>query len=290
MYSTNKLVYLSPQVYGFDFGLSFEPSTAGIGNDNGVGCEGPGPFGSPLITTSGGNGAASPGCDPLGATSTGDYTRRKDTYEGLVRYRGTFGPFGVVGTADYIGSGRVHDDGVVGSTTNPKRTRLEDLSVGNFGLAVTYGGLTVGGHYQVGRYTVQGGDGPGALLTRGQPDSDAYVATASYTIGPVIFGAAFSESWYQGNQQAATNRSTTGALLTPAAGGVYGGRRKDTGLAVGATYSLAPGVALYLSGEYQEARQRGVNIVSGATVGTAGNQFNNKVQSSIAAIGTSFAW
>ncbi len=114
MYSTNKLIYLSPQFYGADFGTSFEPSTAAIGNDNGSGCGGPGPFGSGLITTSG-NGAAAPGCDALSSTSTGDYARRKDTYEFLGRYRGTFGPIGLVGTAAYIGSGRVHDSGVVGS-------------------------------------------------------------------------------------------------------------------------------------------------------------------------------
>ena len=98
-------------------------------------------------------------------------------------------PFGVVGTAAYIGSGRVHDSGVVGSAIDPKRTRLEDLSIGDFGAAVTFGGLTVGGHYQFGRYNVQGGGGPGGLLTKGQPNSNAFAATASYTIGPVIFGA-----------------------------------------------------------------------------------------------------
>ena len=205
MYATTKLVYLSPQFYGVDFGVSYEPSTASIGNDNQAGCAGPGPFGSALFAN-GGNGTATPGCDALQSTSTGDYARRKDTYEGLARYRGTFGAFGVVGTAAYIGSGRVHDSGVVGSTIDPKRTRLEDLSIGDFGAAVTFGGLTVGGHYQVGRYNVQGGGGPGALLTKGQPNSNAFAATASYTIGPVIFGAVVSESWYQGNQQAATNR------------------------------------------------------------------------------------
>jgi hypothetical protein len=287
MYATNKLVYLSPQFYGVDFGVSYEPSTAGIGLDN-SGCGGPGPFGSALQTTSG-PGAASPGCDDLSSTSTADVNRRKNTYEGLARYRGTFGSFGIVGTAAYDGSGRVHDSGVVGSLVDPKHAALEDLSFGDFGLAVTYGGLTIGGHYQVGRYNVQGGGGPGALITKGQPNSNAYAATASYTIGPVIVGAAIIESWYQGNQQAATNATTYGVRYTS---GVTGGQRRDLGVAVGATYSLAPGVAMYLSGVYSHARQSGYNFVTGGTnVGTGGTTDpNNTLSQSVVAFGTSFAW
>ena len=291
LYSTTKLVYLSPQFYGVDFGLSYEPSTAGIQGDANGGCAGPGPFGSALQTTSG-PGTASPGCDALNSTSTGDVARRKDTYEGLVRYRGTFGSFGVVGTAAYDGSGRVHDSGTGAFTAtnpDPKHAKLEDLSVGDFGLAVTYGGLTIGGHYQVGRYTVQAGGGFGGLITRGQPNSNAYAATASYTIGPVIFGAVFSESWYQGNQQAATNATTYGVGYTS---GVTGGQRRDLGIAAGATYSLAPGVALYVSGEYAHARQYGYNFVtSSANVGTGGKTDpNNTISQSVLAVGTSFAW
>ncbi len=288
MYSTNKIVYLSPQFYGVDFGLSYEPSTGGIGNDNGAGCQGPGGLGGALSTTAG-NGTATPGCDALSSTSTADINRRKDTYEGLVRYRGTFGPIGVVGTAAYIGSSRVHDSGVVGSTTDPKRMRFEDLSIGDFGAAVTYGGLTAGAHYQLGRYNVQSGTGPGGLLTKGQPNSNALSLTASYTIGPVIFGADITGSWYQGNQQAATNRSATGAsIIVP--GGVTGGQRRDVGVAAGATYSLAPGVALFASYLWEEARQRGYNLVLGTSNVGGATDVHNKLDSSIFAIGTSFAW
>ena len=298
MYATNKIVYLSPQFYGVDFGLSYEPSTGSIGNDNQAGCGGQGPFGSPNITTAG-NGTAVTGCDALSSTSGGDYARRKDTYEGLVRYRGTFGPIGVVGTAAYIGSSRVHDSGVVGSTVDPKRLRLEDLSIGDFGGAVTFGGLQVGAHYEFGRYTVQGGGGPGGLLAKGQPNSNAVAVTASYTIGPVIFGAAFAESWYMGNQNAATNRSVTGAsLIVP--GGVTGGQRRDLGVSVGGTYSLAPGIAIFTSYIWEEARQRGANLLTGGTnvgnvINTTGNVGNvpdahNKIDSSVFAVGTSFAW
>ena len=289
-YSTTKVVYLSPQLYGVDGGVSFEPSTAGIGGDNGAGCAPAPQFGSTVLS---GPGQASPGCDALASTSTGDYTRRKNTYEGLLRYRGTFGAFGVAATAAYIGSGRVEDSGIQGSATLPKRERLEDLSYGDFGLVLTYGGLSFGGNYEVGRYNVLGGGGAGGLLTRNQPNSNAYIVGATYAIGPVIVGAHFTESWYQGNQQAATNASINGVPTAIPAGGVTGGQRRDLGLAAGATYSLAPGVSLYLSYIFEEARQRGVNLITGAAnVGnsaTAGDP-HNKLDGSVLALGTSFAW
>ena len=285
LYSTNKVVYLSPQLYGIDGGVSFEPSTAGIGGDNGAGCAPAPQFGN---TTLSGAGQASPGCDALASTSTADYARRKNTYEGLLRYRGTFGAFGIAATAAYIGSGRVEDSGIQGSATLPKRERLEDLSYGDFGLVLTYGGLSFGGHYEVGRYNVLSVGGAGGLLARGQPNSNAFTVGATYTIGQVIFGASYLESFYEGNQIAATNRSLTGVPF--AAGTVTGGQRRDQAIATGATYSLAPGVSIYLSYLYQRARQNGVNLVNG-TVNVGGTSDpHNRLDGSVYAVGTSFAW
>ena len=207
IYATTKIVYLSPQFFGVDFGLSYEPTTGAGGGDNGAGC-GPSPaFGT---VANGGNGVATPGCDFLSSTSTADYARRKNTYEGLVRYRGTFGPVGLAATASYTGSGRVLDSGVVGSATNPARYRLEDLSVFDFGLAATFSGFSVGGNYQFGRYNVPGGGGYGGLLAKGQPNSSAFVVGASYTVGPVIVGAHYLRSYSQGDQTTATNRNSIG--------------------------------------------------------------------------------
>ncbi len=105
----------------------------------------------------------------------------------------------------------------------------------------------------------------------------------------MIFGAVISESWYQGNQQAATNRNPNGvSMIVP--GGITGGQRRDLGVAAGGTYSLAPGVSIYLSYVFEEARQRGANLLTGGTnVGLAADT-HNKIDSSILALGTAFAW
>ena len=283
IYATNKVVYLSPQFYGVDFGVSFEPTTAAGGEVNASGTGGTSP---PGIFSSGGQGVASAGSDNLSSTSTGDIARRKNTYEALVRYRGTFGPLGLAATAQYTGSGRVLDSGVPGSAINPQRQKLEDLSLGDFGLAVTYAGLTFGGNYMVGRYNVPGGGGYGGLLAKGQPSSNAFIVGASYTIGPVIVGAHALRSQSQGDQTTATGRNANGVPTVLAPGQIYGGQRVETGVAAGATYSLAPGLSLFASYLYAERKQNGFNFITGG----ANNVNNNKVSAQVFALGTSFAW
>ena len=176
------------------------------------------------------------------------------------------------------------DSGIPGSTTNPKHFGVEDLSMGDFGLVLTYGGLSVGGNFQIGRYNTQSGGGYGALLAKGQPDSQAALIGASYTIGAFIFGAHYLRSFSEGDEQTAINRTTTNGALP--AGSVAGGQRFETGVAAGATYSLAPGVAIIGSYIWEERRQNGYNFVTGAS----NNAANNKIGGQIIALGSSFAW
>ena len=78
LYSTNKIVYVSPQFYGVDFGVSYEPNTGNVNADV-TRAAPPRAWLSTFIST-GGQGVASVGCDELSSTSTGDYQRRKNTY------------------------------------------------------------------------------------------------------------------------------------------------------------------------------------------------------------------
>ncbi len=279
-YSSDKIVYLSPQFEGVDFGVSFEPSTSTTGGINAGDC---GPTAAPGEYIASGSSVATPGCAALSSTSTGDYTRRKDTYEALVRYRGVFGGvYGVAATASYQGSGRVQDSGIAGSASNPRHFPEDDLSVADFGLAVTYAGVVVGANYQFGRYGGQGG-AYGNLISKGQPNSSALLLGASYTIGPLVFGAHYLRSFTEGDNQTATSRSLTGV---PYAGPVIGGQRFEEGAAAGGTYALAPGVATYLSYAWAQRRQNGFDFLN--DVSNSPN--NNKVDSSVLGIGTSLSW
>ncbi len=260
-YTTNKLVYLSPSLFGFDFGASYEPTTA---------------------NTSGSVNCAIPaaGCDALSSTSINAETqRRRNTFDMLVRYRGSFGPVGVAATAAYVTGSHIQDNSGLAFTNNPLvatglRPNYDGLSVGDFGAAVTVAGFSVGGHYMTGRWNGY----IGGLVPKGLPDGNAWILGTSYTFGPAIVGAQYFVS------------ETAGDLSNA----YFGRMRREQGLAVGGTYSLAPGVSFYLSGLLGERRQNGYNFLSGAGVtaasGPAGQAQSNKVTSSVVSLGTAFSW
>ncbi len=248
-YSTNKIVYLSPQFYGFDAGVSFEPNTGGA-NSGQTGC--------------GTN--ASIGCDQLLSTPTYESQRRRNMGEMLVRYRGTFGPVGLAATAAYITSGKVGDDGT------PKRpVQFQGLDMGDGGLTVTYAGLTVGGHVLAGNGN---NNGPFTLAKRNGKPEIAWIAGASYTIGPVIVGG----SWVDVTSNGSNGNLTTGVDPT--------GQRREQGVSVGGTYSVAPGFAVFAVYDWAQRKEGAYDFVTG----TVGATTNNKITGQVFGLGTSFAW
>ena len=285
-YTTNKLVYLSPSIYGFDLGASYEPSTANT--SGGVGCGSGTYVGSNFVNANGaftaaaganGQSVAGPGCDRLSSTPVnGETSRRKNTFDTLIRYRGTFGPVGIAATAAYITGSHVQDDqtGVAynnNSLAGTVRYKYDGPSIGDFGAAVTIAGASVGGHYTYGRYNGQVGN----LVPAGLKSGDAWIAGASYTFGPTIIGA----QWFV--------NETAGDLQNAA----QGRNRREQGIAAGGTYSLAPGISIFLSALWGERKQAGYNFVTGQGVTAAtpgGNPFSNNVSVSAVSLGTAFSW
>lgn len=285
-YTTTKAIYLSPQLYGFDFGVSFEPDTGNVLLVNA--CNGSSSLGTNFVNSNGafttatganGQGVSGPGCDRLSSSPVnGESARRRNTVDALLRYRGTFGAFGIAATGGYIGGGHVLDNSGLAFNNNPlaaggTRPDYDGLSIGDFGLAVTYGGLSVGGKYQFGRYN----GAVGALVPKGLPDGEALLIGASYTAGPLIVGAHYLYNKSAGD----------------VANAYFGRIRKEQGIAAGATYSLAPGLALFASYLYGERKQNGYNFITGQGVTTGspgGNAFSNKVTSQVFAVGTGFSW
>lgn len=278
-----KAMYLSPQFLGFDFGVSFEPSTANGGNASN--CNGANYVNANFVnsagtfTTAGGaNGiftGAGPGCDRLSSTpSNVESQRRRNTFEGLLRYRGSFGGVGLAATAAYIGSSSVKDNSGIPFSNNVVgfRPNYDGMSVGDFGVALTFGGLSVGGKYQFGRY-----NGNWALAPKGVPDAEAMLVGASYTAGPVVVGAHYLD--YQ----------SAGDPLNALAGR----GRREQGIAAGGTYALAPGVSLFLSYVYMQRKQNGLDLLTGQGINGAnpnGTLTRNKVIGQVIAIGTGFSW
>jgi len=297
VYTTMKAIYLSLQFFGFDAGVSFEPNTGNASINNSCGSGGPlaasfinpnngvasGAAGisSPAIATgANGQSVSGAGCERLSSTPLNAETgRRHNTLDALIRYRGTFGGFGLAATAGYIENANVKDDQAgVPYNSNPLRNggvirnNFDGLNVGDFGLAVTYGGLSVGGKYQFGRF-----NGQWALAPHGLADGEAILGGFSYTYGPIIVGAHYLDYKSAGDLGNAAN----------------GRQRREKGVAAGGTYSLVPGLSLFLSYLWSERKQNGYDFVTGQGVSAAnpgGVQFNNKITSQLISLGTAFSW
>jgi hypothetical protein len=270
MYTTEKAVYLSPQIAGFDFSASFEPNTGNVNSGSGN-C-------SYANTSASSSGIVAPtiagggsGCDATSATTTGDYSRRRDTVELSARYRGAFGPIGLAVEAGGILSGKVSND-----ATPAPALRYDGLQLFDGGFQVTYGGLAVGGHLTTGR-----SNGQFSLDPHGAKDSFAWLAGTSYAVGPVIVGASYFDFQSAG--------SKTGSVLS--GGNPYVGARNEYGVAAGGTYNFAPGMNIFLSYLYGHRAESGVDLLTGvASTATARVTTHNNVQSQGISLGTQFRW
>ncbi len=263
-YAPTKITYLSPQVYGFELGASYEPSTSS--SDIFDQCN-----------------TAGSGCARLASSNVaGDLARRRNTISAEMRYRNTFGAWGVAAEVGYTGSGTVSADtgGLSGSalTSFNAAPRYRGWDIGIGGIAITYGGLTVGGHIQGGNYNGQWGQAPD-----GSAPALAWLVGTSYTDGPIIVGASFFQYNSAGNSYGFTGAPT------PAQAHV--GQERDRGVAVGGTYTITAGVSLFLDYLWGDRHENGYDLLNGATTyGTANPTQNNSTRAQLIGFGTQIRW
>jgi hypothetical protein len=272
LYTTSKIVYMSPKFADLiDFGVSFEPSTANLGEDNT-------PGNCPYAVTSN-NGVLGPlisnnalGCDATSSTSVVSETqRRRNTFDGVVRLRTAAGPLGIAATVGTILSGKTGYNGTAAPGTYVK---YQGLSILDLGLQVTFGGLAVGGHMFYGHTVGQWSN----LEPAGGREAFAPLIGASYTMGSNIIGFHFFDYQSAGN-------------WTRLVGPYVGRSMSEEGLAIGDTFTVAPGAYLMLSYLYGTRHQTGVDLLSG-TVSSATNfvKTNNNTRAQGIWAGTMFRW
>jgi predicted porin len=202
-----KIIYLSPQFFGFDFGVSFAAN----------GREG-----------EAWNSVASPSTGA--GTGAGTAILQRDVFDslrnelaGAVRYRGSFGG---VGVAASFGAQRADAQRVVGTGLTAPGTagnpNLQDISAYHAGVNFTAFGLTFGGEYNWGKYG--GASTARTPIRRGLGASDNWAVGVTYTIAGVALGGFYG----QGTRD-------NGAVLAD---------REQTVWGIGAAYTLAPGLEL----------------------------------------------
>jgi hypothetical protein len=250
-YTTNRIVYMSPQFAGFDFGVSWAPNTTnGFGQGAGT-----------TYGTVGGCPYATSTCPNLSSSSIpGDTARLLNLVQAGVRYQGKFDALGVLAYGVYEFSGNATWNRGAATTTGQT---YNALGFGNVGVALTYAGFTVGGNWLGGSVNGQGGPKPS-----GAPNEQAWVAGLTYKTGPLIVGVVGEQIQSQG-APALTGRT----------------QRMEYAIDGGAAYTIAPGLVGFAEYIYQYRKQNGFNFASGG-VGAA----NNVVSGQGIQIGTTVYW
>lgn len=258
-YTNAKAVYLSPQFYGFDFGVQYAPN---MGNG---------------FQNSGSCGQASADCTAL--TSGNDATRWINQVAVGVRYQQLFGSVDVKAYGFYETAGRENlttsaylTPGAARSTgANAYELPYDNLSFYKFGVAVTAMNFTFAADYI-------GGAVNGQLQMRpaGGAPMNALVTGLTYANGPLTAGVQFGVANSQGAAQ------LTG--LT---------QRHEVGVAVGGSYRLAPGLQIVTEYQYAYRHQGGFNFATnslgaGTTATTAG--YTKDAQGQGITIATVLTW
>ena len=133
------------------------------------------------------------------------------------------------------------------------RNQFDGLKVGVGGIAVTWAGLTVGGMAQGGRF-----NGQWNLAPKGSSDAFAWLAGASYTYGPLVVGASYFDYESPGVRPARLRPPLPASLRWSASAG-------SAAVAAGGTYSVAPGLALFVSYLWGDRKENGYDFITGQT-------------------------
>jgi predicted porin len=216
-----KIVYLSPQFFGFDFGVSYSPNNG----------EASRPFvgrgGVDILNT----------FTPIATGSAQrDGLAQDNQLAGAIRYRGSFNNVGVAASfgAQTADAARV-------STTTGLGASGRNITAYEVGAQISAFGFAFGGSYTWGNYTGTAGRG---VLPAGRDSSNTWQLGLTYTTGPWQFGAFYG----QATQDNGTSVSVPAAS---AAGGnvtiLNPGDRKQTVYGLGVAYTLAPGLELFAS-------------------------------------------
>ncbi|MBC4014263.1 porin [Siccirubricoccus deserti] len=248
----SKIVYLSPQFFGFDVGVSYAPNE-GEGED--TGCL---------------NSFASTNCDrvtaitnPQGNGRSHDMPGRRNEVQWMARWRGSLAGVGLSASVGGMHSQVIKNIDLAGNINR----NLRNPEVYQAGLQATYMGFTLGGGYMFGNTNFFY-----IPTLRGSKDMSQIFGGLSYTAGPVSIGANMYSGQYSGSD--ANPR----------------GQRRWA-YSIGANYRLAPGldlVAEYVRQEFKEpgTPQQGFTAANAAP----GNDLRDRASANVFLTGVRLAF
>jgi predicted porin len=195
---------------------------------------------------------------PLGSAPS--INRNKDRVDVAATYNGQFGAFGLKALVGYRFASVVRD-------TIPGDLRYHDMNMFDAGVEATFAGLSVGGHLDTGKFG--GGGNVYEPEPSGAKSTTAFIVGAKYALPnpamPLAFGGSYMHYTIDGSQY----------------GLPVGTKVTADGGALGANYTLVPGVSFFLDALF--AQQKASDGF--ALVGT-----RTKIDSTGLGIGTYFQW
>lgn len=243
-----KVIYLSPQYFGFDFGVSFAPNS-GIGQDNG--CI------QSYTTFSCDRAYAYTGATSQAIQSVDGQPQRRNENQATVRWRGELAGIGLAAGFGHIGWTPILDATVTGRTVKT----LRDGNVWQAGVQASAYGFTAGLNYMWGQYNFFWGS-----ETKGShKQAEQLFGGLAYTLGPVTVGGNAFMGHYEGTAGYGFG-TTTGSLTQSCSSSTTSCRAQQRyAYSVGANYRLAPGLDLIAEYVRHAIHQPGVNVAGGAS-------------------------
>jgi hypothetical protein len=255
LYTTNKIVYVSPALQENELGgkfsavVSYEPTSNGLKE------------GDATVSSN------------LGQTTSiagGSNKLRKNTFDGMVDYSVKIDSF-----ASKISTGYLTAQ-PNGNLTGAQG--FAPMGVWQVGAQTTYTGLftgddtiTVGGNIKGGSVTDKY-----AFKVKGGRNALAYILGTSYTNGPYVLGASFFDS-----QESNGTVSVKGSNVT------QGHTLSEYGVAVGANYIVAKPLSLFV--QYMYGNVHGAKPTSSVATGP-GNFPHGNGHAQVIALGATFKW
>ena len=257
----SKIIYLSPQFFGFDAGVSWA-FNEGEGGDTGCLQDFAGPFCDRAY--------ASTGVSAFGRGHASLIGRRNEL-QLMGRWRGNVGPVGIAASGGGMISTAVNEL----TTTGTQVEALRDPQVWQAGLQATAYGFTLGGTY------MRGNTNFFYIPTfRGDKNMQQFFVGASYTAGPFTIGANTFWGNYAGSAGFTFN-TNTGAITSTTA---RQGQRRNA-YSIGANYRIAPGLDVVAEFVRHEIHEVGVDLDNQPT-----NGVQDRLRSNVFLLGTRLAF
>jgi Gram-negative porin len=258
-----KIIYLSPQFFGFDFGASWA-FNEGEGAD--TGCT------SSLAGISCDRAYAATGVSTFGRGNP-SLPGRRNELQLMGRWRGNVGPVGLAISGGTMQSEAVNDITLSGTQVQT----LKDPKIYQVGAQATAFGFTVGGAYMWGNTSFFY-----IPSYRGEKNMEQFFLGGSYTAGPFTIGANAFWGKYS-NTNGFTFNTTTGAFTRNNNSTV--GMQRRYAFSVGGNYRLAPGLDLVAEWVRHVIHEPGVDLdVQG------NNGVQDKLRANVFLVGTRLAF